>query len=350
MLVVLGVDGLFPHAAGAYYRQNKIAEIPQESTWIDRGIVLSPGKPGSWDVRLGGMISPSTVVKKDGFYFLYYIGADGDRSTDGGPRHRALGVATSKDGIRFEKHGGNPIIKFLPNNNEEEGVFSAAATLDVEGNIVLYYGAMDAGSQHSTSVTSDVRLAVSRDGFQFTDMGIALSYRDKSVWGYGDELFPVGSFQSDGIWHVYYLAKSGMRRLLSYVTGMRPIYWDLGLAWGKSSQKLTNSKKVLASGSYIIGGGDPVALGEDRIALFIVRDFDNTNIEVRTASAQQPHEISAAVQVYRFRNLAHGTTFLDRDTSTWFLYYLDYSEAAIRVKTAPVHYSTSGSNRYAAGS
>jgi hypothetical protein len=159
------------------------------------------------------------VVKKDGVYFLYYIGADGDRSTDGGPRHRALGVATSKDGIRFEKHSGNPIIKFLPNNNEEEGVFSAAATLDATGNILLYYGAMDAGSQYSTWVTSDVRLAVSRDGFQFTDMGIALSYRDKSVWGYGDELFPVGSFQSDGIWHVYYIAKSGVRRFLSYVTG-----------------------------------------------------------------------------------------------------------------------------------
>jgi hypothetical protein len=107
---------------------------------------------------------------------------------------------------------------------------------------------------------------------------------------------------------------------------------------------------VLASGSYIIGGGDPAALGEDRIALFIVRDFDNPNIEVRTASAKQPHEISEAVQVYRFRDLAHATTFLDTDTNTWFLYYLDRSEAAIRVKTSPVHYSTSGSNRYAASS
>jgi len=96
-------------------------DIPQQSAWTDRGVVLSAGSSGSWDKRLHGMISPCSMVKKGETYFLYYLGADGDRSTDGGPRHRALGVATSSNGIDFQKYSSNPIIKHLPHNNEEEG-------------------------------------------------------------------------------------------------------------------------------------------------------------------------------------------------------------------------------------
>ena len=68
--------------------------VPSESDWIDIGRVLSPGGSGAWDKHLGddgtgtlGMASPSALIKKDGTYFLYYLGADGVRSTDGGVRH-----------------------------------------------------------------------------------------------------------------------------------------------------------------------------------------------------------------------------------------------------------------------
>jgi len=216
-------------------------------------------------VRFAG-ISPS-VVKKDGTYHLYYIRADGNRGfphTDKGPRHRALGVATSSDGIHFTKYSGNLILTFLPNNNDEEGIFSAAATLDGNGNVVLYYGAMDARSRNSTQVTSDVHVATSRNGLDFKDRGVVFSHEDSSVWGYGDELFPVGTFQANGKWYVYYIAKG------------RDAFWDLGLAQGSSIGNLPNSKLVLTgrysgkptrwlprqirrrlgrSGSYIIGGG-----------------------------------------------------------------------------------------------
>jgi hypothetical protein len=329
---VLSLTGLPP--VGASYQTQRTVEIPRQPDWVDRGVVFSAGRPGAWDARLEGMISPSTVVKKEGIYFLYYIGADGNRSSDGGPRHRALGVATSRDGIRFEKYSGNPVLTYLPNNNEEEGIFSVGGAVDFDGNILLYYGAMNAGSRSSTSVTSDVRLGVSRDGFQFTDIGVVLSHRDNSVWGYGDELFPVGSFHAGGIWHVYYIAKSGMRRFWSYVTGARAIYWDLGLAWGRSPEKLTNSKGVLASDSYIIGGGDPVGLGRDNIALFIIRDFAERNIEVRTALTNEPDRMSEPLQTYRFHDLNHATVFLDRETNTWFMYFLDKVGATVRVKTA----------------
>ena len=42
--------------------------------------------------------SADSIVKKDGTYYLYYAGSDGPRG-DSGPAHRAIGVATSTDGV-----------------------------------------------------------------------------------------------------------------------------------------------------------------------------------------------------------------------------------------------------------
>jgi hypothetical protein len=298
--------------------------IPAQADWTDHGLVLPPGPPGSWDQRLGGQISPCAVVKKGGTFFLYYIGADGDRSGDGGPRHRALGVATSPDGFSFSKYDGNPIIAFLPNNDEEEGIFSCAATLDSNDDVVLYYGAMTSSSPGS--VNTDVRLAVSNDGFGFDDLGVVVDHGDPSVWGFGDEVGPLGAFSANGVWHVYYGSFSG------YETR-----WDLGLAWGPSRDNLPDTQAVLTSGSYIIGGTDAVWLDSETIALFIVRDFDLWFVEVRTASVDSPGLLSEPVQIYDFPDFTHATVFLDKDTDTWFMYYYygDDQFPEIHLKTAP---------------
>ncbi|GAH42164.1 unnamed protein product, partial [marine sediment metagenome] len=266
-------------------------KIPTDAEWTDRGVAISPGKSGSWDKRLTGALSPCTVVKKNGTYFLYYIGADGNRSTDGGPRHRALGVATSSDGINFTKYRGNPILKYLPHNNEEEGIFSAGATLDYTGEIIMYYSALDAGSATSTTVDSDVRLAVSSNGLNFTDKGDVLSHADSGVWGYGDELFPVGTFHKgidpNDIWYVYYIAKG------------KAAYWDLALAWGSNKNNInSNTKKVLDVGSDWAKSGCPVHLSTDKIAVSICR---NKVTQMRTASVDSPWTLSSPVQTYSTR-------------------------------------------------
>ena len=303
-------------------------EIPKQSDWTDHGVVITPGSSGTWDARLGGQISPCAVVKKNDTYFLYYIGADGDRSTDGGPRHRALGVATSTHGITFTKHSGNPIITFLPHNgsswDEEEGVFSCGATLDENGNVVLYYSANTA--TNATSVVADVRLAVSSNGLDFTDLGVVIDHSDSSVWGGGDELSPVGTFHDNGNWYIYYIAKGS------------GAMWDLGLAWGPSRDNLSNTQAVLTDGSYIIGGGDVNWLGSDKIALFIVRDFSKWIVEVRTGLISSPGTLSQPVETYDFANFTHGTVFLDKELQTWFMYYHfgdpQYPEIAVKTTSA----------------
>ena len=299
-------------------KRNVFATIPEQDAWTNQGIVLSAGPTGSWDVRLNGMYNPCATLKKGGKYFLYYIGADGDRSTDGGPRHRALGVATSNDGVNFTKYSGNPIITYLPHNNEEEGIFSCGATLDDTGDVVLYYGALRAANSTSQSVDIDIRMQTSSDGLSFT--GDTLT-RQVS----GSELTPIGAIHDQDSWYVYY------RGPLSGGRG------PLQLLSGDSPDNLPNNELVLSNKG---GGGDAIWLDSENIAFFLSINDRKRTIEVRTAPASNPQKISAPVEEYNFGSeWKHQATLLDRETETWFMYQQLDGGTDIYVRTAP---STSG--------
>jgi len=162
--------------------------IPTQSDCTDYRKIIQNGTLGQWDYQLFGGFT-GTVVKKDGIYNLYYKGASGYRIADDTVTWRAIGVATSPDGINFDKFDGNPVITWFSNDSEEEGATSGAAALDDNGEIVLYYGANTI--QSATLVNADGRLATSADGLTFADQGIVLDHRDSSIWGSGDELFPI---------------------------------------------------------------------------------------------------------------------------------------------------------------
>jgi len=301
--------------------------IPEQGDWTLQGIALEAGAAGAWDSRLYGQISPSAVVKKDGTWLLYYVGADGDRGSDGGPSNRALGVATSSDGIHFTKHDANPVLTHLPHGNEEEGVFSAGATVD-EGRVVLYYSAIWAANATTESVQGYVSLASSDDGLQLEDHGPVVSWDDPSVWGYGDELFPLGVLRTADGWFVYYGAKGNEAS------------WDLGGAWGGSTTQLPSTTSVLITGD-VIGGCDPVRISEDEVALFVVRDFQANRIEVRRAPYDNPAALGEPERSYSAFDgtYRHTTVMLDRETSTWFMYQSTDSEDSgnhVVVRTAPM--------------
>ena len=301
--------------------------IPAKEDWTERGVAFVAGDEGDWDLRLYGQISPSSAVKLDGTYLLYYVGADGDRSTDGGPRHRALGVATSADGITFARHPGNPILTHLPHVNEEEGIFSAGAIPMEDGTVALYYAAIWASDGTTESVQSYVAFATSDDGLVFSDQGYVLDWSDPGVWGYGDELFPLGALVEGGSWSVYYIAKG------------HDASWDLGLASGPGSTDLSSTTPLLTTHD-IIGGCDPVPVGPDKVALFVVRSFDDNLIEVRTAPRADPGALSEPVQTYTTFEPHHRHTvvLLDRETETWFMYQATDREEdgnQVVVRTAP---------------
>ena len=298
--------------------------IPDPDDWIDYGPIMEAGAEGEWDFLLAG-ITPASLIKKDDIYYFYYVGADGYRSFDGGPRHRSVGVATSIDGIQYQKHAGNPIMTHRPLDGEEEGANSAGITLDQQGNFVMYYGG---AVGKADIINANGRLAISQDGFNFTDQGIVMNRLNPFLYGFGDEIFPVAAFHHNGRWNVYYQPN-----------GAPLNNRNLGMAWGSRMDRLPRSTGVLderSGGNPVITWGNINWLSPDRIALFIQRLWwPDTFVEVRTASPRSPHRLSEPVVRYDIPNLKHGTAYLDTDRRTWFMIYNDFSRFW-RLMLAPV--------------
>jgi hypothetical protein len=298
-------------------------DIPTQEDWVDYGAVLETGAEGEWDFMWAGL-TPASVVKRDGTVYFYYVAADGYRSVDGDARHRSVGVATSKDGIRFIKYSGNPIMEHRPYDGEEEGANSAAITLDENGRFVMVYGA--ASGPHS-SIVADARYAYSDNGLDFTDAGRALYHCDMSLYGAGDEIFPVALMRQPGRWVVYYQPN-----------GIRGSERTLGAAWGRELERLNNSTMVLdgESGGWPVDAwGNVIALGEETLLLFSQRLWwPDTFVEARTASPATPYHLSEPLARYDIPNLKRGVVFLDKERRTWLLYYNDFSRFWY-VKLAP---------------
>jgi hypothetical protein len=292
--------------------------IPAQSDWVDYGTIFSQGDEGEWDYYLYGGFT-NTVVKKDGVFYLYYQGAsDYQTAFDETVLWRAIGVATSPDGMNFTKYDGNPIITWFPNEEGEEGAVSGGVTLNEDGEFILYYGANTA--LNSTTVNADGRLAVSQDGLMFTDQGVVLDHRDVSVWGFGDELFPIMTIQNQGEWLVYYIPNGS------------PQSGNLGLAKGGILDHLSESYRVRSGMSSVPvwGTGGSAKVGEDIYALFLNNVREN-KVEIRLMSLTAPQQLSSPVVTYQFDEVRQATIWLDEEKRTWFMFYRGEEEYGVKL-------------------
>jgi hypothetical protein len=293
--------------------------LPACSEWIDRGEILAAGEPGAWDHLLYGGFAGS-VVKTNGTLFLYYQGARAYSEHYGTVTDRAIGVATSANGLTFTKFASNPVITWSPNAGHEEGAVSAGASIDVDGRVAIVYGANT--SLDDRLVTADGRLALSPDGFSFTDAGPVLDQRDAALWGRGDEVFPVISIHDGGSRYVYYIPNGTLQR------------GRLGVAWGPGDT-VGSSTEVSAAGKGIDvwGMGGAAKVGPARYALFL-NDVTQGRLDVRTVSLDRPDTLSAILETYAFDDFSQGTVYLDRERGTWFLFYRTRDASAYRLRTA----------------
>jgi hypothetical protein len=303
--------------------------IPQRSDWsTPKEIVgLRLGPQGSWDDSDPGAVTPCTIVKLSGVYYLYYVGSDGNRDHDKGPAHRKLGLATSSNGIDFIKYDGNPILSWSPGNNDEEGIFGAKA-LSVDGRIYLYINTVSAKNATTDQVWADVHLVTSTDGKHFSKPVLVLDHSDADVVGYGDELGPTGIVHKDGKWSLYYFAK-----------GLRVSDWRLCLATGDSSMSFGRTQQLLDEKAFYGSGGDVHWLSNSSIAMFFQKRSDWGRIEVYTAPVDSPDKLT---KVRTWGGFAQGegvTVFLDKQAGKWFLYNRILSEGSKTfVRVAPVKY------------
>lgn len=321
VLLILMVSSIGHGPPIAPVSADAFTPIPAQADWTDYGPILTGGALGEWDYLLWGGFA-GTVVKQDGTYYLYYQGVSGYRTSyDESVLWRAVGVATSPDGINFTKSDHNPVVTWFPNNEGEEGAASAAATLDNNGETVLYYGANTARS--TTIVNADGRLATSADGLSFADRGVVLDHTDESLWGSGDELFPVIAIHDAGQWFIYYVPNGTLQRR------------TLGVAWGPRRDDLTQSSAARSGGFAVQawGMGASAEIGPDTYALFL-SDVTRSQIEVRTVSLDTPNQLSAPIQTYRFDKAVAATVLLDKETNTWFMYYRGDNRYGVKLAPA----------------
>ncbi len=127
------------------------ADNPLGPWTVDADPVLLPGAEDAWD---GESISAPQIVKTEDGYLLYFTGYDKERT-------QQIGVATSTDGIVWEKYAQNPILTV---DAEWEGMHVHHARVVHTANqyVLVYRGS--GNNQDSMGLG----LAVSDDGFSWT--------------------------------------------------------------------------------------------------------------------------------------------------------------------------------------
>jgi hypothetical protein len=289
--------------------RNLTYPVPPQEAWVDHGTIFTRGELGDWDYQLFGGFALS-AIKIDDSYFLYYQGTSAYRSDfDETVLWRAIGVASSPDGINFTKHADNPIVTWFPNQNGEEGAVSSAVTQADDGSIILFYGANI--EQDEIHVNADGRVALSTDGFNFTDLGVALDFRDRSIWGSGDELFPVLALRHANRWIVYYIPNGTLQS------------GRLGVAYGEQPDRLDRSAAVRSNLRTNLRLGHRWAGSRRTGHLRTIsqqhppenhRSPPTCPLKARTGSALPLRPIASNMSIRRL-------SYWIQELNTWFMYY-----------------------------
>jgi hypothetical protein len=226
----------------------------------DAGILAFPqGGEGEWDHILWGGFANSLIKKGDTFY-LYYQGSPSYDEQCESVTDRAIGVATSTDGVQWTKYEGNPVITWSSQGSVEEGAVGSAAWVGSDGKVYVYYGA---NTGTGCTVRASIRLAVSEDGVNFQDTGEVLSAANPEVWGAGDEFHPVGVYAQGNQWNLYYIPNGvPLARKLGVGIGEAPdrFQQSTGLndstvpAWGPVSVILSGQQSVLVTNPEGVDG------------------------------------------------------------------------------------------------
>ncbi len=96
--------------------------------------VLAPGPRGSWDER--GVADPY-AIQIDGVFYLYFLGQDR-------ARRQRLGVARSRDGVKWEKLRSNPILEVGGDGGFDERGLGEPAVWRANGAYWMLYTGRDA--------------------------------------------------------------------------------------------------------------------------------------------------------------------------------------------------------------
>ncbi|MFX0201936.1 MAG: hypothetical protein ACFFCW_37980, partial [Candidatus Hodarchaeota archaeon] len=246
------------------------------------------------------------------------------------PANRAIGVATSTDGINFTKYSGNPIVTHQPSkghpNQVEEGAAFGIVELDDNGDFVMFWEGITATG--TTNVSGDIHVSTSSDGFNFTDKGIVIPY---TIDGKGDEVWPLGVLHSQGgtsslsgKWHIWYMTDGYGKYQVALATGDTPYI----LTVQPSSPVIDNVSRAES----------PVLYPDTTVSLFQVHGWSDYKINVVVTTLDALDTYSNPVMTFPASpDGGYYTTvavFPDFSDNEWRMYYSS-SDSVIRLRTAP---------------
>lgn len=249
-----------------------LAGVPKDRfdgrTWEIRDApVIDVGKPGDWDETHA--LDPATV-RKDGKVFLYYSAVC--------PRcPRSVCLATSEDGVHFEKYSGNPVI-----------IGGGPEVVVKDGRFYLYFwkpGPDERGFQ--------IHLAVSDDGFHFEEPQAkpVLPTGSEDAWDSHTVETP-RIFEEKGVYYMMYCGSdrnddypwhagiATSRDLVHWEkSATNPVFsrgdegeWDEGAIWFTTVEKVEGryymwyegygggTARTEAYGSYLKGGKSQIGM------------------------------------------------------------------------------------------
>lgn len=148
--------------------------------------VLDVGPRGSWDEM--GAADPY-VIAKHGELFLFYLGQDR-------ARRQRLGLARSRDGVRWTKLRGNPLLEMGAAGAFDENGLGEPAVFSSHGWWWMLYTGRDRAERRRLG------LARSRDGLKWERYGPPLAH--DAPWSAMVVCDPEVEPLADGIWRVWF--------------------------------------------------------------------------------------------------------------------------------------------------
>jgi len=163
------------------------------------GIALAP-TPKEWDSH---SVAAPIVWADDSSYYMLYQGWN----KGSGPR--LLGLATSRDGLHWERNKTNPVM--VPGSNWEKQGFECGCLLQREGKFWLYYTGMSEKTRIGLATSSDLQNWHRYSQNPILDVG------DEDAWDGNGVAFPA-VVRRPGGWMMMYggYGKQSMQLGLAY--------------------------------------------------------------------------------------------------------------------------------------
>ena len=207
--------------------------------FISDSIALTPGPYGSYDQQITSVF----VVKAAGRYLMYYT-AFGPVDTS------TIGLATSLDGIHWQKHPNSPVLRPGAVGSWEYPKVTASYVEYINGSYVMVYSGY-------TEVYQNIGIATSADGVNWTRNAAnpVLVHGSPSAVD-ATCMSASGLSIKNGTWYLIYRATDNAGRP-SYCLATSPD----GTQWHKYNANPIYGLSRSAWDSYIIGAGSLLPYG-----------------------------------------------------------------------------------------